>query len=116
METLEMVAKALESVVEQKLVEKAGKVNLDSVLEFIKTADRDSLNKIMIEVGETEIGAELNDDYYQRRLEQDYDVIMKSDIDVDAVDEAGLLEDCFERYVEECSNLREIIKQLVDEI
>lgn len=116
MEIMEMIAKALETVVEQRVAEKTRAVDLDSVLEFIRNAGRDSLNKIMIEVGETEIGAELNDDYYQHRLEQDDDVIMRHDLDVDTVDEEGLLEDCFERYVEQCNNLREIIKQLVDEL
>jgi hypothetical protein len=115
MDTMEMIAKALESVVEEKVSEKAGAVNLDSILEFIKTADRDSLNKIMVEVGETEIGAELNDDYYQRRLEQDDDVVMKEDIDVDLIDDIGLLEDCFERYVLRWG-AREIVKNLIDEI
>ena len=114
--TMELIAKALESVVEQKVAEKAKTVDLDSILEFIRNADRDSLNKIMIEVGGTEIGAELNNDYYQHRLEQDDDVIMRDYLDVDTVDEAGLLEDCFGRYVRDCSDLREVIKQLVDEL
>lgn len=105
----------MESVVEQKVAEKTNAVNLNSVLEFIRNADRHSLNKIMIEVGETNVGRELDDDYYQRRLEQDDDVIMRDDLDVDMVDNAGLLEDCFERYVEKF-NKREIIKKLVDEL
>jgi len=46
MDTMEMITKALEAVVEQKVAEKVTVLNVDSVLEFIKNASSEDIDKI----------------------------------------------------------------------
>lgn len=80
METLEMIQKALEAVVEQKVAEKATAVTIDSVLEFIKSADREALNNMLIAIGETSIGSNLIQDIVERKIEEDETLIHENNI------------------------------------
>lgn len=116
MDTMEMITKALEAVVEQKVAEKATTVNLDSVLEFIKTADREALNNMLIAIGETSIGSNLIQDIVERKIEEDEKLVHTDDIDVQMVDECGLLEDCYNEYLDNACDLREIAKDIIDRI
>lgn len=116
MDTMEMIAKALEAVVEQRVAEKAKEVNLDSVLEFIKTADREALNNMLIAIGETSIGSNLIQDIVERKIEENEELIYKDDIDVQTVDECGLLEDCYNEYLDNACDLREVAKDIIDRL
>lgn len=56
------------------------------------------------------------DEYYHYRLEDDDSIINKDDINVMTVDEAGLLEDCYNKYLDDAYDLREIAKDIIDRI
>lgn len=118
-----MIAKALESVVEEKVAEKAKTVNLDSVLDFIKMTDnKEILSQIIAGINDNQVGRDLLDDDYQRRLEEDDEVVMKNDIPEnmveDLVEEYGLAETIATNYFNNLNGyaLRDRIKDLIDNL
>lgn len=122
MDTMEMISKALEAVVEQKVAEKATAITIDSVLEFIKNADRESLNNMLIAIGETSIGSNLIQDIVERKIEEDETLIYKdgmADEDViELVGEHGLEERIFEEHWDDLGayNQKEFIKDAIDNL
>ena len=123
MEMMEMISKALNEAVEQKVAEKMQEIqvkqNLETLqekIDFVKELNRAELFSILnyLAGGRGPFDDWL-DDYYERRLDDDCDVIRKDDLEVSDVADAGLLEDCFERYVED-NDERSIIKELVDRL
>lgn len=122
MDTMEMISKALEAVVEQKVAEKATAVTIDSVLEFIKNADRDALNNMLIAIGETSIGDNLIKDIVEREIENDENLIYKDDIQADDVvkfvNEMDLNEFLFNEHWDNLDSFeqKEFIKDAIDKI
>lgn len=116
MDTMEMITKALEAVVEQKVAEKATTVNLDSVIEFIKTANDEEITHIFNAISDTDRGDELLDNFYQNKLEADDSIINKDELTIGDVDDAGLLEDCFNHYVDNCYDQKSLLKDIIDRI
>lgn len=82
MEALEMISKALEAVVEQKVAEKATAVTIDSVLEFIKNADRKALNSMLVAISETSVGSNLIQDIYKDDIQADDVVNLVNEMDL----------------------------------
>ena len=113
--TMELIAKALESVVEQKVAEKTQEVvGLDSVLEFIRNSsghERELIMKCLEDFHQDTL-----DEYYYSRLEGDSFIINKDELTVEDVENAGILEDCYNEYLDNACDIRETIKDLVDRI
>ena len=116
MDTMEMITKALEAVVEQKVAEKATTVNLESIEKWVETASKEDMENLIQSLANNEYYKEIMDKQYQERLDDDNSIINKDDIDVDTVEDCGLLEDCYERYLDKSCDLREIAKDIIDRI
>ena len=122
MDTMKMISKALEQVVEQEVSRRAGEMKLENVIQFLRTCSPEDFAYVFDEMVRQESsnceyyrGTSNFDNYYQNRLEDDNSIINRDDIDVDTVEECGILEECFYRYVEN-GDEREIIKGLVDRL
>lgn len=123
MDTMEMIAKALESVVEEKVAERKPEINLESVLQFVENCSDEEFEKIfqkMRDCDQYPSSGKVREtrcfiDFAEEFIEAN-DYVARCDLNAEVVDDEGLLEDCFERYVEKSGHLREIIKQLIDEL
>ena len=111
----QMVAGMLQNIVDEQVAKNAT-TNLDSVLEFIKNASAEDMETIFATIRDSEKGDELLHDFYQDKLDDDDSIINKNDLDVDTVDNCGLLEDCYNRYIDDACDLREIAKDIIDRI
>lgn len=112
MDTIEMITEALEKVVEQKVAEKSTGVNLDSVLEFIRNSTEDDREAI-IKCFE-DFHSDTLDCYFDKRVIED-DMVAKSDIDCNLIDELGILGDAFDYYLDN-NDVREVVKDLIDRL
>lgn len=123
METLEMITKALETVIEQKAEEKAkaNAIDLNQVIEYIKGyRSVEEMNAIFDAFQQKDRNGEFEilDNYYQNRIDDDDSIIDKNNLDVETVDECGLLKDCFDEYLDNAdySDLREVAKDIIDRL
>lgn len=120
METLEMITKALETVIEQRVEEKvkANAIDLNKVIEYI-TGYRsvEEMHAIFDAFQQKDRNGEFEilDNYYQNRIDDDDSIINKDNLDVETVDDCGLLEDCFNEYLDNC-DLRDVAKDIIDRL
>lgn len=121
MDTMDMISKALEAVVEQKVAERSA-TNLDSVLEFVRNANRSDLEKILSVFAETTNGTEVLDDKYRTRRAGDDSVLVRDDITgedvVELVGQMDLDEFIFNEYWDNLGEYdkKEFIKDVIDRL
>lgn len=115
-----MITKALETVIEQRVEEKtkANAIDLNQVIEYI-TGYRsvEEMHAIFdtFRQKDREGEFEILNNYYQHRIENDDSIIDKDSLDVETVDDCGLLEDCFNEYLDNC-DLRDVAKDIIDRL
>lgn len=112
----EAFAKVVNELVEAEVSKVKSEINLDSVLEFIKNANSEDSKKIFEALSDNSSGDEILYNYYENRLRNDSDMINKDDLTVSDVDEAGLLEDCYNEYLDNCYSVKDVIVDLLDRL
>ena len=104
----------MNQVVEEEKAKVSSNVNLESIGNWIETASEEDIQKLSEMLNNNEYYRNLSEDAFQQRIEND-DYILKDDLDVDVVDDAGLLEDCFREYAER-QGVKDTIIELLDDL